>query len=373
MAMTAERIALGTSAVHVSRVGLGLHAIGNLPPGSEGLAHDLIRRALEAGIDLFDTAPEYGQGAAERRLGEVIDAVGRPEIVISSKVGYLIRPIRRGPLVRRILREGLSNGPAGYRHLWREGRRMSRSALVRIGAGRVPGSVADGPRRADGLRLGGLVDWSPDGIRRSVEDSLERLGVDHIDLILMHDPEMHVREATTGAYRALVQLREEGTVSAIGIGINHVDAAIRISTAVDLDAVLIAGRYTLLDQSAAATLFPLAQRRRVTILAAGVFNSGILADPRAAPFYDYARAGRRTRARAAAMEAICLRYGVPLRTAALRFTAAHPAVGSVILGAGSMAHLEDDLAALERPIPGALWRDLMGAGLLPEDSVAPAD
>ena len=141
----------------------------------------------------------------------------------------------------------------------------------------------------------------------------------------------------------------------------------------DLDAVLIAGRYTLLDQSAAATLFPLAQRRRVTILAAGVFNSGILADPRAAPFYDYARAGRRTRARAAAMEAICLRYGVPLRTAALRFTAAHPAVGSVILGAGSMAHLEDDLAALERPIPGALWRDLMGAGLLPEDSVAPAD
>lgn len=365
---TEAGVPLGTSGRRFGRIGLGLHAIGNLPPGATPDAVAVIRAAVDAGIDLVDTAPVYGGGAGERRLGAAIRDVGRERIMISTKVGYLLRPADPARAVRRVVREGLSNGPAGRAHLRRHLRKSVRGVIRRLRPGDRAAVVAHGWRSPSGEPLGAVVDFSYDGARRSLDESLERLGVDHIDLALIHDPEWHVDEAIDGAYRALVDARSEGLVGAIGIGINHVAPAIRFAHVVELDAILIAGRYTLLDPSAGEELFPLAQRRGITIIAGGIFNSGVLADPREHPFYDYEPAGRRLVERALAIEAVCRLHGVPLRTAAAQFVAAHPAVGCVLIGPGTVRHLEEDLDSLATPVPDSLWDDLRQHGFIGPDA-----
>lgn len=361
---------LGTSDVRIGRVGLGLRGIGELPAASEAQAIATIRAALAAGIDLMDTAPVYGAGDSERRLRHSIGEVARDEVVIATKVGYLIGPPDPWRTYRRILREGLTNGGAGGAHLVRN----VRKAAARI-AGRIvpPGGRRTGsaPAIPDGPRLGAAVDFSYDAARRSLDESLERIGVDRIDLALIHDPQWHVPEALAGAYRALADAKAEGMVGAIGVAVNYVAPAMRFVIEVPLDALLIAGRYTLLDGSAGAELFPLAQRRGIPIIAAGAFNSGILADPSASPYFDYRPAGRRRIERALAIERMCRRHGVPLRAAALQFVAAHPAVAAVLIGVRSEDHLADDLAALATAIPTALWEDLRSHRVIAPDSPVP--
>src|SRR6185312_4524724 len=222
------------------------------------------------------------------------------------------------------------------------------------------------------------IDYSYDGIMRSFEDSIHRLGTDRIDILLLHDCDRRnhgdayserFREAMAGAYKALLALREQGAVRAIGAGLNEWEACQDFAEAGDFDCFLLAGRYTLLDQGALHSFLPLCTRRGIGIILGGPYNSGILATgPVPGAFYDYAPASPAILERTRAIEAACARHGVPLAAAALQFPLSHPAVASVIPGARSPAEVEENLRLLARPIPSALWAELKTAGLLRADA-----
>jgi D-threo-aldose 1-dehydrogenase len=212
--------------------------------------------------------------------------------------------------------------------------------------------------RADHRRV---FDFTADGVNRSLSDSLTRLGLDYVDIVLIHDPDSHGEQALREAYPALEKLRAEGCVRAIGVGMNQSAMLSQFVTATDIDVVLVAGRFTLLDQSAAADLLPAALARGVAVLAAGVFNSGLLAAPVAGASYDYAAASAALIARARELESICAQFGVPLRAAAARFPLCHPAVASVLIGARTAAEVTDAIGLAEMQIPAQLW-DAIGLG-----------
>jgi aryl-alcohol dehydrogenase-like predicted oxidoreductase len=201
-------------------------------------------------------------------------------------------------------------------------------------------------------------DYSRDGVRRSLEESLERLGLDRVDIVLIHDPDDFMEQAADETYPALAELRAQGTVRAVGAGMNSATTLAWLVERCDLDCVLVAGRYTLLDQSAADVLFPLCLRRGVAVLAGGVFNSGILARPGDGATYDYAPAQPRVLERARRMRDACARHGVPLPAAALQFTLHHPAVTAAVIGARTADEIAVDVSYLEMHIPGALWAEL---------------
>jgi D-threo-aldose 1-dehydrogenase len=304
---------LGRSGVRVTELSFGGAAIGNLfTEVEEQDARAAVDAAWAGGIRTFDTAPHYGLGLSERRLGDALRHRPRHEYVISTKVGRLLRPAAK-PFGR---------DPEGF-------------------------AVPAAARRE--------FDFSADGVRRSLADSLDRLTLGQVDIALIHDPDDHHEQALREAYPALEQLRAEGCVRAIGVGMNQAEMLTRFVTETDIDLVLIAGRYTLLDQSAADTLLPAAVDRGVAVLAGGVFNSGVLAAPRAGATYDYRPAGASLLSRARGIEAVCERFGVPLRAAAARFPLRHPAVASVLIGARSASEITDaiDLRTLE--IPEGLW------------------
>ncbi len=310
---------LGASPVLVTELSFGAAAIGNLfTPVDERTASEAVDAAWDGGIRTFDTAPHYGLGLSERRLGESLRRRPRHEYVISTKVGRLLvlasQPYQRDP-------EGFAV-PATHT--------------------RVP-------------------DFSGDGVRRSLTASLARLGIDQVDIALIHDPDDHCEQALREAYPALEQLRSEGCVRAIGVGMNQAEMLTRFVRDTDIDVVLIAGRYTLLDQSAADALLPAALERGVSVIAGGVFNSGVLAAPRAGATYDYQAAPDSLVARARALEAVCAQFGVPLRAAAARFPLRHPAVASVLIGARSASEISDAISLRELEIPEALW-DALEAG-----------
>ncbi|GAA1320792.1 aldo/keto reductase [Pseudonocardia xinjiangensis] len=317
---------LGRSSVPVSPLGLGTAPLGNLyrvVPEPDVTA--TIDQAWESGIRFFDTAPHYGLGLAERRLGAALAGRPRAEYTISTKVGRLLVPDPDGASRRDD--EGF-DVPADLRRVW---------------------------------------DFSADGVRRSLEGSLERLGLDRIDLVLIHDPDDHWAEAAGQAYPALHELRAQGVIGAIGAGMNQTAMLTRFVVETEVDAVLVAGRYTLLDPSAADDLLPACAERGVSVLAAGVFNSGLLAtdNPPADATYDYQPAPATVRERAAAIGAVCRRHGVPLPAAAIAFAGARPEVASVVLGARAAAEVAANAAAAETRIPDALWADLTNEGLLP--------
>jgi D-threo-aldose 1-dehydrogenase len=307
----------------VGELGFGAAAIGNLfSPVSEETAAATVDAAWEAGIRYYDTAPHYGLGLSERRIGAALATRPRATFTVSTKVGRLLEPISpvRG--------DDLSNGfavPAAFRRVW---------------------------------------DFSADGVRRSIEESLLRLSMDRIDIVYLHDPDDYAVPALEEAYPALERLRAEGIVAAIGVGMNRTGLLARFVRDTDVDVVLLAGRYTLLDQSALGDLLPAAQERGVSVVIGGVFNSGLLADPRPDATYEYAPVSEETLARALRIRDICAGHGVPLRAAALRFPFGHPAVASVLIGARSAAEVRDAAALLCRPIPGSLWSDLRAAGSL---------
>jgi D-threo-aldose 1-dehydrogenase len=280
----------------------------------EAAAHEAIAAAWDAGIRAFDTAPHYGAGSSEERLGRFLRSRPRSEYTVSTKVGRLLY---------------------------------------------------DDPRAADGVadfygasKRSRRRDYSAAGVRRSLEDSLTRLGLDRVDLLLIHDPDDHQDEAIAAAVPELDRMRAEGVVSGIGVGVNGVDVALRFVREAPIDHVMIAGRYTLLDRRAEAELLPECARRGIRVLIAGVLNSGILADPRRQATFDYHPADRHIVERAVAMDETCAKYGVPLRAAALQFPRRNDSVGATVIGAGTDKQVDDTVAMLNTAVPEALWDEL---------------
>jgi D-threo-aldose 1-dehydrogenase len=317
---TLPRRRLGRSGVSVTGLSLGGAAIGNLfAPVSDVAAKATVDAAWHGGIRTFDTAPHYGLGLSERRLGAALRDRPRDQYVLSTKVGRLLEPL---PPPHGLDTEGFA----------------------------VPASHAR------------VFDFSADGVARSLEASLQRLGLDRIDVALIHDPDDHGEQALREAYPALEQLRAQGVVRAIGVGMNQAAMLTRFVTDTDIDVVLEAGRYTLLDQSAADSLLPAALERGIAVIAAGVFNSGVLAAPRADAHYDYRAVPAATLAQAIALEGTSERFGVPLRAAAARFPLRHPAVASVLIGARSAAEITDALRLHAIELPRGLWDALAATG-----------
>ena len=312
---------LGRSQVRVTELGFGAAAMGNLfTPVSDDAAAAAVAAAWAAGIRVFDTAPHYGLGLSERRLGAALRQYPRDEYVISTKVGRLLEPASE-PYGTDA--EGFAV-PAAYRR---------------------------------------VRDYSADGVRRSLAASLDRLGLDRIDIALIHDPEEHGAQAFRAAYPALEELRAQGCLGAIGAGMNEAEMLTRFVTDTDVDVVLVAGRYTLLDQSAGRELLPAAHERGVGVLVGGVFNSGLLAAPVPNATYDYQAAPGRLVARARQLEAVCAQFGVPLRAAAVRFPLRHPAVAGVLVGARSPAEIGDLIGLWRQDLPADLWAALGAAGV----------
>jgi D-threo-aldose 1-dehydrogenase len=211
-----------------------------------------------------------------------------------------------------------------------------------------------------------VFDFSYDGITRSLEDSLERTGLDRIDILWIHDPDAHWDQAIGGAIPALHELRSQGVVSAIGVGMNDAGELTRYVREGDIDAVMCAGRYTLLDQRALDKLFPACEEHGTVVVAAGIMNSGLLANPRPGSKYDYAPASTEMLSRALAIKRLCDLRGIPLRAAALQFVFAHPLVVSAVIGARKTAHIDDAIANVQLDIPASLWDELRAEGLLSE-------
>jgi D-threo-aldose 1-dehydrogenase len=326
-------VRVGRTDLFAPRVGLGTAVLGNFQQAiSDEDAIGVIDRALAAGVRYLDTAPLYGHGLAEQRVGRAIAKVPRDELVLSTKVG-------------RLLREGAPSDDSQYH---------------------------DGvPFYHDVPSAGPVWDFSADGIRRSVEESLERTGVDRFDILHLHDPEDHLAAASSTGYGALRDLRSAGLVKAIGAGMNHCAPLAELVRDCDLDVVLLAGRYTLLDQTAMADLMPLCARRGVSVVIGGVFNSGVLVDPTPGAHFNYLPAGDEVLARAAAIQAVCRRHGVPMAAAAVQFPLAHPTVCTVLVGPRTLDELDMDLSLFDVEIPPRLWTDLRRDGLLGDNIPTP--
>jgi len=323
---------LGASAVRVTALGFGGAPIGNLYRAvDDDAAAATVTAALEAGVRFFDTAPHYGLGRSERHLGRALAAWPRAEVVVSTKVGRVLVPDPDG--AGRRDGEGF-DVPATHRRVW---------------------------------------DFSAAGVRRSLEASLERLGLDRVDVVLLHDPDRHWRPAVEGAYPALHELRAQGAVGAIGAGMNQWQMLAELVRHTDIDVVLLAGRYTLLDQSSLDVLLPLCVARGVSVVIGGVFNSGLLATatPRPDATYDYAPGSAEVVERARRIAAVCARHDVTLPQAALAFPTGHPAVASVLVGMRSPAEVAENLALAARPSPAGLWVELVAEGLLRADAPVP--
>jgi D-threo-aldose 1-dehydrogenase len=284
-------------------------------PIDPGVVREALETAWELGVRAFDTAPHYGVGVSEERLGSFLAGKPREEFTLSTKVGRLLVDDPSAP-------------------------------------GDAEGFV-DTPRRRR------VRDYSAEGVRRSLEESLARMGLDRIDLALIHDPEDYLDAAVEEAAPALSELRASGLISSYGVGTNFSDVALRLVTETDLDAVLIAGRYTLLDRAAEAELLPACVERGVQVLPAGLLNSGLLADPGAADaHFNYAKASADVVGVAKSLEQACGEFGVELRAAAFQFPLRHPAVTAVVLGAATADEVRDCHDQLQVEIDPALWAEL---------------
>lgn len=329
----------GRTPLWVTDMGFGAAPIGNfLRPISEDESDAMVQRAWNAGMRYFDTAPYYGHGLSEARVGESLRWKPREEFVLSSKVGRVLRAANRKDIDFRP---------------W-----------------------------VDGLPFTTHFDYTYDGTMRSFEDSLQRLGLGHIDILFIHDADVfthgaelqkvYFRQAMDGCYRALVRLRDEGAVKAIGVGVNNWEVMLDFMQQGDFDTLLVAGRYTLLEQESLDELLPLCERRNTAIVIGGGFNGGILATG-AVPGakWNYAPAPAPIMDKVRKIEAVCARHKVPLPAAALQFLLAHPAVASHIPGTRNVAQMEQNIALVSQPIPVEFWQDLKAEGLLRQDAPVP--
>ena len=288
MARHNQKIGMKRVDLELTRLSLGTAPLAGLFKSVDVSDSDqLIHTALDNGMNYFDTAPLYGHGLAEERLGRILRTVTKP-FVLETKVGRVLNWVEK--------------------------------------ADPVPWFPDADPHMQP------VFDYSADGIKRSLDESLKRLGVDHIDIALMHEAENHIPQAINTAYPVLADLKRQGIIKAVGIGINFCDAALEIMKSVDLDIVLLAGRYTLLDQSAQNKLLPYALERKVDITIGGVFNSGVLADPKPGATFEYLPASDEIIKKAQDIGAFLKKLGIPLTAAALQFPLRHPAVTSVLTG-----------------------------------------
>ncbi|HEU4549285.1 MAG TPA: aldo/keto reductase [Rhizomicrobium sp.] len=332
--MTLKCRTLGHTGLFVTELGFGSAPLGNLfRPLADDAARATLAAALDAGLGYFDTAPFYGFGLSERRLG---DALRGRDFVVSTKVGRLLEPVAH-PVSDKEVRHGY----------------------------------------ATAMPFEPVFDYSYDAVMRSYRESLQRLGLARIDMLYIHDigrmthgaeNHLHMAQLTRGGgLRALEELRDQGAIAGFGVGVNEVAACREVMDHARLDAVLLAGRYTLLEQAPLDELFPACEEAGTAVVVGGPFNSGILAagTKSSAPVtFNYQAAPPDVIARVAAIEAVCDTHRVPLAAAALQFPLAHPLVASVIPGLDSAEHVEQALALYRHPIPAVLWRDLKDKGLM---------
>jgi len=335
------RTRLGRTALQVTRFGFGTAPLAGFRttiPDLDAIA--TVDAAYQAGVRLFDSSPYYGYGRAEMRMGAALRDRPRDDLVVSTKIGRWMTPVPRNTTIEGMRRGGLNFYPT--------------------------------------------FDYSYDGVHRSLEQSLLRLGMDRVDIVLVHDVdfwttgdrgvlESRFSDVMNGAYRALDNLRSQGVIGAIGVGLNEAEISARFVRAGDFDCVLLAGRYTLLEQRSLDDFMPLCEKRNVGVIIGGPLNSGVLATgARQGAKYDYNDAPAWVMNRVARIEAVCARHDVPLAAAALQFPLAHPAVAAIIPGAVSREEMQGNFALMRRPIPAALWEDLRILGLLDPRAPVPA-
>jgi D-threo-aldose 1-dehydrogenase len=329
------------AAIPFTELGFGSAPIGNLYRAwNEEEAQAVLKEQWGAGIRYIDTAPLYGLGLSETRINHFLRGKPRESYVISTKVGRLLRACKPGE------RTGI-------------------------------GKFFDTPSRRE------AYDYSYDGVMRSLEFSLERLGIDYVDILFCHDIDVfthgstekrdaHIAAFMKGGYKALAKLREEKVVKAIGAGVNEWEAPEILARQGDFDIFLLAGRYTLLEQEALQSFLPLCEKRGIGIVIGGAYNSGILASgPVKGAWYNYSEAPQPILDRAAKLQAVCESHGVKLVEAALRFPLAHPAVVCVIPGASKPEEVARNMQTLAAKIPPGLWKDLKAKGLIRKDAPVP--
>lgn len=303
---------IGTTSVQITRMSLGCGPFGDMwAPVPDEQAVATVRAAFEAGVRYFDTAPLYGVGKSERRLGLALADLPRNQVTVSTKVG-------------RVLQDDDGTIPPTF-------------------------------------------EYTPDAVKRSLEGSHERLGLDRFDIVHVHDPERHVEAAIDGAFPTLRAMQAAGEIGAVSCGTNFSEPLVRLISEGLVDSVLISGQWTLLDQTAGAELLPMALKRGVAVIAASVFNSGILADPDADPTFvnfKYRPPTPEILERTRRIGAVCDSYGVPLKAAAVQFPFTHPAVSTVLLGCRSPEEVRSNAADLAVEIPTTLWSDLAAEGLI---------
>jgi D-threo-aldose 1-dehydrogenase len=314
-----EKVQLAKAGLEITRLSFGTAPLGGLYTSiPESDADEVVATAFSAGINYFDTAPLYGHGRAEIRLGRGLARATVP-FVLSTKIGEVLNPTE--------------NADTSW--------------------------FADADR---GLQP--VFDFSREGVLRSIDESLQRLGVDHIDIVYIHDPDNHVEVALNESYPVLHELRSQGVIKAIGIGMNQWTVPTRFVNETDIDIVLVAGRYSLLDQSAQHQLFPAALRKNVAVIVGGVYNSGVLANPNPGSTYDYLPASEEIIARARVVRDVLSEYNVSLTAAAMQFPIRHPAVSAVLTGARSAKELLSNIEDFDRPIPDEIWKVLEDRGLV---------
>jgi D-threo-aldose 1-dehydrogenase len=325
----AQRRRVGRRDLSVSQLGVGTAPFGaSTAPDADAAIQATFAQLYASGLRYFDTAPFYGLALAEHRLGACLRTVDRRDVVLSSKVGRLMKPL-----------QGIASGYA---------------------SGSAPFEVA--------------FDYSYEGTLRSLEHSLQRLGTNALDIVLIHDVnrrwqgdlvEQRYREAMEGAHRALCELRAAGTIKAFGVGVNDWQILLRFAADGDFDCFMLAGRYTLLDHTSLDTFMPECERRHISVLMAAPFNSGILATgATTGATYFYAEADAQILSRTRRIEAVCARHGVAIAAAALQFPLAHPAVASVVTGMRSAREVDANVAHCRAPIPGDFWAELKSEGLV---------
>lgn len=323
-----QRLPIGDTGAWVTRLGFGTAPIGGMYAAVTDEAGTAVsQHAWDIGVRYFDTAPLYGYGRAEERLAPVLSVVPRDSFALSTKVGRVIVEVP---------------GAGEAHENWRG----------------VPGNRP-------------TWDYSRDGVLRSIEDSLRRLRVDRIDVVFIHDPDDHWQRAIDEAFPTLAELRSQGVIRAIGAGMNQSEMLARFVREGDMDVLLVAGRYTILDQDALADLLPLCEQQGVKVVIGGAMNSGILADPKPGATFNYRPAPDHLVARAQAIRAICERHAVHVRDAAIQFPLAHPAVVSVAAGVRTAAHLDDYPTAMRQAIPPAMWQELRAEGLIAASAPTP--
>jgi D-threo-aldose 1-dehydrogenase len=328
-----DRARIGQTELNVTRLSIGSAPIGNLlREVPEEDAEGTFKAAFSAGVRYVDTAPFYGYGLAENRVGRALAGQNRDDFVVSTKVGRLIRPGRR-----------------------------------------TGTEIYDGDKSfyLANPEMCCVLDYGYDGVMRSHEDSLERLGLDRVDILHIHDPDDHFDWAVNGAYKALDRLRSEGTIKAVSAGMNQWEMLSRFMDHGDFDCFLLAGRYSLLDQTALPEFLPKCVERGISIILGGVFNSGLLADPKPGITFNYEAAPQKLIDRAIRMGEVCEGHGVPLKAAALQFPLAHPAIATVLTGVRSAAEFEENERLFRHPIPDAMWQELKAEGLLTEAAPVP--